>query len=88
MLVIGFAGCGDGETECNGSEPGTIIAGNDKSITIVDQALREVTVSKYPSEYCPLLSCGCQISHPLDQGNGNYRHGKDGKIFLRKYSRL
>lgn len=69
MLITAFTGCGGGEAEYNGPDPGTIIAEDDESITIVDQALREVTVSKNPQSIALCYRVVVRFLISLDQGD-------------------
>ena len=46
LMLFTISGCGSGEAENPDAEPGQVIAQNEETITIVDQAGREVTVKR------------------------------------------
>lgn len=69
LLLLTISGCGSGEAEETSAEPGQIIAQNDETITIVDQAGREVTVKRDINSIALSYRVAIRFLLSLDQGD-------------------
>lgn len=84
IIALGFilSSCGEGE-EISGEAPGTVIAQDDASITVVDQAGREVTVKKDPESIALCYRVVIRFLLGLEQGDKITGIGKS-EPFLEK----
>ncbi|MBQ3322730.1 MAG: ABC transporter substrate-binding protein [Firmicutes bacterium] len=69
LLLFAISGCGSGEGEETSTEPGQVIAQDDETITIVDQAGREVTVKRDINSIALSYRVAIRFLLSLDQGD-------------------
>ena len=73
MATVCLGGCGGSGTKTDtagsGEKPGTIIEETDSSITVIDQANREVTVKKNPESIALCYRVAIRFLLSLDQGD-------------------
>lgn len=69
MVLTCFAGCGSGENSADIENAGKVISETDTELTIIDQAGREVTVSKDPQSIALCYRVVIRFLLSLDQGD-------------------
>lgn len=69
MTMASLASCGKVKDEGNASKAGTIVAETDNSVTVIDQAGREVTVSKNPESVALCYRVVIRFLLSLDMGD-------------------
>ena len=83
VMTMGFAGCGSSEETGVDRSAGTVVAETDTELTIVDQAGREVTVTKDPQSIALCYRVVIRFLLSLDQGDKITGIGKS-EPFLEK----
>lgn len=82
-LPFAMAGCGESKQVADGSEAGTIVSQTEESLTIIDQAGREVTVPKEIDSIALSYRVAIRFLLNLDQGDKIKGIGKS-EPFLEK----
>ena len=83
IMTLGFAGCGGSEETGSDQPAGAVVAETDTELTIVDQAGREVTVTKDPQSIALCYRVVIRFLLSLDQGDKITGIGKS-EPFLEK----
>lgn len=80
MTMASFASCGTAKDDGNASQAGTVVAETDDSVTVIDQAGREVTVSKNPKSVALCYRVVIRFLLSLDMGDKITGIGKTEKF--------